>query len=51
MNVKPRTAVIVTLLTVRIPMEAMTVSVKQDFKISMKPLRFAQTLMNVSKMI
>ena len=51
MNVKPGTAVIMKLLSVRIPMEAMTVSVKPDFKITMKPLRLVLISMNVSKMI
>ena len=51
MNVKPGTAVIMKLLTVRIPMEAMTAYVKQGFKISIKPLRLALILMNVLKMM
>ena len=51
MNVKPGTAVIMKPLTVRIPMEAMTVSVKLDLKISMKPLRLALILMNALKIM
>ena len=51
MNVKPGTAVIMKLLSVRIPMEAMTAYVKQGFKISIKPLRLALILMNVLKMM
>ena len=51
MNVKPGTAVIMKLLPVRIPMEAMTAYVKQGFKISIKPLRLALILMNVLKMM